>query len=97
LIGLRNRNILKPFFVLRNCVVKEKVMRALELPKEVFQTIKREWQELIREEKLAGSRFRQASERFEKCPTKDNMDELVRRAREYSMRKMRLKKFETED
>jgi cell division septum initiation protein DivIVA len=65
--------------------------------REVFHTIRREWQGLMREEKLARSRFRQASERFERSPTKDNVDELVRRAREYSMRKMKLKKFETED
>jgi hypothetical protein len=65
--------------------------------REVFHTIRREWQELMREEKLAGSRFRQASERFEKCPTRGNMDKLVKKARDYSVSKMRLKKFETED
>jgi len=65
--------------------------------REVFHTIRREWQGLIREERLAASRFRQASERFEKSPTKDNMDELVKRARDYSMRKMRLKRCETKD
>jgi hypothetical protein len=72
-------------------------MRALESPREVLQNIKREWQDLMREEKLAGSLFRQASERFEKCPTRGNMDELVKKARDYSVRKMKLKKFETED
>lgn len=60
--------------------------------REVLQAIRKEWQV-----RLAGSRFREASERFERSPTKDNMDELVRRAREYSTKKMRLKKFETED
>jgi hypothetical protein len=65
--------------------------------REVFHTIRREWQRLMREERLAASRFRQASERFEKCPTRGNMDELVKKARDYSVSKMRLKKFETED
>jgi hypothetical protein len=74
-----------------------RALESLESPKEIFQTIKRSWQELMREEKIALSKFRQASERFATRPTKDNMDRLVQRAREYSVRKMNLKRFEDED
>ena len=71
-------------------------MRAIESPKEVFRSIKKEWQELVRQEKLAETRFRQSSERFLLRPTRDNMDDLAHKAKEYSISRMKLKRFETE-
>jgi hypothetical protein len=72
-------------------------MRAVESPRAIFGQIKREWQELMHQEKVAAGRFEWISERFQKYPTKENMDELMKRAREYSIRRMNLKRFETEE
>jgi hypothetical protein len=72
-------------------------MRAVESPKAIFGQIKREWQELMHQEKISGARFNRTSERFHKYPTKENMDELIKSAKEYSIRRMNLKRFETEE
>jgi len=73
-------------------------MRAVvKSPRAIFGQIKREWQELMQQEKAAGTRFQWMSERFHKYPTRENMDELTKRATEYSKARMKLKRFETED
>jgi hypothetical protein len=72
-------------------------MRAVESPRAIFGQIKREWQELMHQEKVAGCRFERASERFHKYPTKENMDELMKKAKEYGISRMNLKRFENED
>jgi len=72
-------------------------MRAtVESSKEVFRSIKKELQELVRQEKLAETCFRQSSEKFLLRPTRENMDDLARKAKEYSISRMKLKRFETE-